>query len=209
MPNTVGSNTSGHLFDTSFTTNGVLYSDASGVITSTTAGTSGQVLTSNGSGSAPTYQPASGFTAVNWSVKISGNISNVTGDGTTYTVLYDTTTFNNGGGSYASGTGIYTIPTTGVYQINVLNFVFGGGAADTVFIGNLLINGATNVRLFDANPATLGLTANGEFMQFASFLYSATANDTIRVQIAVNGGTKNVGVAGGTQSCIFSGFRVS
>lgn len=55
---TIGSNTSGHVFDTSFTTNGVLYSAASGVMTNTTAGTATHVLTSNGSGSAPTYQVA-------------------------------------------------------------------------------------------------------------------------------------------------------
>src|SRR5215469_10657523 len=40
MPNTVGSNTSGHLFDTSFTTSGMLYSAASGVITSLSTGNS-------------------------------------------------------------------------------------------------------------------------------------------------------------------------
>lgn len=76
---TVGSNTSGHLFDTSFTTDGVLYSGANGVITSTSAGTSTQVLTSNGPGVAPTFQPASGG---------GGNkmtITNVTA--TPYTVL--------------------------------------------------------------------------------------------------------------------------
>ena len=55
---TIGSNTSGHFFDTSFTTNGVVYSATGGVLTSTTAGTSGQLLTSNGAGSAPTYQAA-------------------------------------------------------------------------------------------------------------------------------------------------------
>ncbi len=56
---TLGSNTSGHLFDTSFTTDGVLYSAANGVITSTSAGTAGQVMTSNGAGVAPTYQAVS------------------------------------------------------------------------------------------------------------------------------------------------------
>ncbi len=183
--------------------------DTNGQFSSLGFGTSTQVLTSNGASTSPTWQATGFFTPVNWSVQLSGNISNVTGDGTTYTILYDTTNFNNGGGSYAAGTGIYTFPATGVYQINVLNFLFGGGVADTVIIGNLLINGATNVRLFDANPGSLGLTVNGEFMQSASFLYSAAAFATIRVQVAVNGGTKNVGVAGGTQTCIFSGFRVS
>ncbi len=59
---TLGSNTSGHLFDTTFTTDGVLYSAANGVITSTSAGNSGEVLTSNGTGVAPTFQAGGGGT---------------------------------------------------------------------------------------------------------------------------------------------------
>lgn len=59
---TLGSNTSGHLFDTTFTTNGVLHSAASGVITSTAAGTTGQVLTAT-TGSAPTWGTASSIGA--------------------------------------------------------------------------------------------------------------------------------------------------
>lgn len=55
----LGSNTSGHLFDTSFTTEGVLYSAASGVITSTAAGSAGQVLQSAGNASPPAYSTAS------------------------------------------------------------------------------------------------------------------------------------------------------
>ena len=54
----LGSNTSGHLFDTSFTTEGVLYSAASGVITSTAAGSAGQVLQSAGNASPPVYTTA-------------------------------------------------------------------------------------------------------------------------------------------------------
>lgn len=72
---TVGTNSSGHFFDTSFTTDGVLYSAASGVITSTSAGTAGQVLTSNGAGVAPTYQAASAAGAV---MQINGDTGSAT-----------------------------------------------------------------------------------------------------------------------------------
>lgn len=54
----LGSNTSGHVFDTTFTTNGPLYSAASGVVTSGAAGSSGQVYQSAGAGSAPAYTTA-------------------------------------------------------------------------------------------------------------------------------------------------------
>jgi hypothetical protein len=39
-------NTSGHLFDTTFTTNGTLYSASSGVVTSAATGNSGEIWTS-------------------------------------------------------------------------------------------------------------------------------------------------------------------
>jgi hypothetical protein len=57
---TLGSNSSGHLFDTTFNTDGVLYSDSNGVITSTSVGSATQVLTSNGTGNAPTFQAVTG-----------------------------------------------------------------------------------------------------------------------------------------------------
>lgn len=72
---TIGTNSSGHFFDKSFTTDGVLYSAASGVITSTSAGTAGQVLTSNGAGVAPTYQAASAAGAV---MQINGDTGSAT-----------------------------------------------------------------------------------------------------------------------------------
>src|SRR5277367_2366960 len=56
---TLGSNSSGHLFDTTFNADGVLYSAAAGVITSTTVVSAGQVITSNGAAVAPTFQTAS------------------------------------------------------------------------------------------------------------------------------------------------------
>lgn len=149
-----------------------------------------------------TSQPA-------FSVKLSGNIGGVTGDGTDYKILYNTVTYDQGS-NWSSSNHNYVFPVAGIYQINVLYFIYtsSGSATSTSFVGYVLINGATNVRLTDANPLSLGLTANSEFMSFASFLYQASASDTMEVHALVSNGTKNIGVAGGTQSCIFSGFLV-
>lgn len=54
-----------------FTTDGVLYNTAGGVLASTAAGTAGQVLTSNGAGVAPTFQ-ASGVTSGTFTPVITG-----------------------------------------------------------------------------------------------------------------------------------------
>lgn len=54
----LGSNTSAHIFDTTFTTNGPLYSAANGVVTSGAAGTAGQLYQSAGAVVAPGYTTA-------------------------------------------------------------------------------------------------------------------------------------------------------
>jgi hypothetical protein len=184
-------------------------------ITGNTITNSPMMVTIDNSGGATNGQLGiasipSGFTPVNFSAKLSENIENVTGDNTQYTILYDTVVFNNGGGTYSSGTGNYTIPATGIYQINLTHYVFGGSVAQTDFLGFLLINGSTNIRLMDANPGALGLSStSNEFIASGSYLYSATVGDTISGNVEVGDATKNVGVAGGTESCLFSLFRVA
>lgn len=91
----LGSNTSGHIFDTTFNTNGALYSAASGVVTSTTAGTTGQVLMGN-TGSAPTFQAISGG-GLTWSV--------ITGASQAMSV-------NNGYIANRAGNIAFSLPTT-------------------------------------------------------------------------------------------------
>lgn len=246
---TIGSNTSGHFFDTSLNADGVLYANGTGVITSTTVGTGGQVLTSNGVGVAPTFQavtagvsgPGSstnnsiatwngaGGTALfsrgtplidstgrmtntnqpAWSAKLSGNVSAVTGDGTDYKIVFNTATFDQGS-NFNTGTGVYTFPVAGIYQINVLYFMFvsSGASTSTQMLGYALVNGATNIRVADNNPNSLGLLVAQEFMISQSFLYKAAASDTMEIHVVLSNGTKNIGVGGGTQSCLFSGYLV-
>jgi hypothetical protein len=193
---------------TSGNTPQVVLCDNAGQLTTISSSTAGYVLTSNGTGT-PSFQPGGGgFTPVNFSVKLSGNIANVTGDNTQYKIIYDTVVFDSASG-YSTITGLYTFPTTGIYQINLLHFVYGGSAAQIQFLGYLFVNGATNIRLMDANPGALGLSAGGEFIASATYLYSATAGDTMAGYVQVGNATKNVGVAGGTESCLFSGFRVA
>jgi hypothetical protein len=69
----LGSNTSGHLFDTTFTTNGILYSAASGVATSTASANSGVVVTS--SSGVPSVD-ATDFKVLATGVQMKGNNTN-------------------------------------------------------------------------------------------------------------------------------------
>ena len=140
---------------------------------------------------------------------LSTNAGGVTGDGTDYKIVFDTVDYDQGS-HYNSSTGVYTFATAGVYQINVEYFVYvsSGASTSTVMNGYVLINGATNRRIADNNPNSLGLLVGQEFIITQSFAYKAAANDTMEVHVVVANGTKNIGVAGGTQACRFGGYLV-
>jgi hypothetical protein len=73
-----------------FTTDGVLYSGSSGQLLTTSAGTAGQVLTSNGPGVAPTYQTqAAGGAWTLLQTQTASNSANIT-----FTSTYITSTYN-------------------------------------------------------------------------------------------------------------------
>ena len=152
-------------------------------------------------------------TKVAFSVTLSTNQSNVTGNNTQYQVPYDTVEFDSASG-YDSSTHLYTFPETGVYQLQTKTFLFGGTIASTQFFQWSSYNGGAypGDRVADLNPGSLGLVANGEFLITSSWLHAATAGDTIGIFIDVlGGGSADVGVAGGTGAdaqvnCAFSGF---
>jgi len=238
---TIGSNTSGHFFDTSLTTNGVIYSDASGVLTSTATGTAGQLLTSNGSGSAPTFQtapsaitgPASstdravatwngtGSTALfnNSTVTIdstgrlqnsaqpyfqaylSANTGNVTGDGTVYTVAFNSTVANVGS-SFNTGTFTFTAPVTGRYIFTGTIYWASSVTVATTYLTQLVTTGATyNVSSFGAPNVT-----NGTLVDSFSVIVPMTATNTAYINVTGSGGTKNT-IIGGLQALSnFGGF---
>jgi len=114
---TLGSNTSGHLFDTTFNTNGSIYSAANGVITSTAAGTTGQVLTAT-TGLAPSWAaPATSGTVTSVSGGPGITITGTAADPIVNSVVFtDTTaaTLAVDNGYFATAAGTYPMPATAV-----------------------------------------------------------------------------------------------
>jgi len=206
---TLGSNTSGHLFDTTFTTGGVLYSAANGVITSTNAGTIGQVLTSNGAGIAPTYQTISSGTTCVFSAYLNSTVSDVTGDGTLYNIIFNSTLVNTGS-NYDTGTGVFTAPVTGNYQFNCT--VYLSGLLITHTEGIILMRGS--VRELRSTVGNFGAAAvsYSDFATSGSCLIRMSAGETFFITAFVNNGTKVVDVIGSNGSpdlrSIFSGFLI-
>lgn len=135
---------------------------------------------------------------------LSTNQANVTGDGTNYTVIFDTEVFDQGS-NYNNATGVFTAPVAGKYQFNVtINFL--AGAATGGFI-SLVTTGRT-YRLVAVKPSNVG-TAGGDTELSGSALVSLAANDTVSILVSASGTTKTVAVYGTattTSVTHFSGF---
>ena len=132
-------------------------------------------------------------------VKVANNVSNVTGDGTAYTVLYDTV-ISDYNSNYATATGKFTAPVAGIYQFNVLSYLY------------VLIGGTTNVTIELVTTArTYQMTVGSWLSGYAQFpagstLANMSAADTAFVRITVSGTTKTISI--GQASSFFSGFLV-
>ncbi len=212
----LGSNTSGHLFDTSFTADGVLYADASGVITSTAVGTATHVLTSNGTGVAPTFQAAGGGggSATGFFAYASSAKTNVTGNTVIYTVLFDSTTRNDGT-AYATGTGLYTAPSTGLYHFST-TIIFTSGSTFTAG-SELVVSSIGSVSSQILEQVGAATSAIGSTTQILSNSWELqmTAGDTVGVRVLSTSTLQDVSIGGSaispnqfTAISSFSGFKV-
>jgi len=189
----LGSNTSGHLFDTTFTSAGVLYSDANGVITSTGAGVATQVLTSNGPGVAPTYQAAGGGSATGFYSFCSADKTNVTGNNVSYTVIFDSTQRNDGG-AFNTGTGVFTAPSTGLYNFTANIGLLGLDATSTSIL--IAIQGSA-FNQFTYSVGAGSVNVSGNYFSSASWIIPMTASDTVSILVNCAKTTQTVSVAGG------------
>ena len=141
--------------------------------------------------------PATQFPQMIFSARLANNASDVTGDGTTYPIVYDTVDINVGS-AYNSGTGVFTIPATGYYifysgivmsSLNAshtsANFTALDSAASTgspYWLGNPYVI---------SEGSNLGLT--GTSLTNGSY----ASGDTVTNNITVTGGTKTVLLVGG------------
>jgi hypothetical protein len=117
----------------------------------------------------------------------SGTLSNVTGDGTAYTVVFATEVFDQG--SDATST-TFTAPVTGRYQINVSLGIAGLTSSTTVVSLNIV----TTNRTFNVGYANPYACAGGgtDFTMPASVIADLDASDTAHISITVANGAKVV-----------------
>ena len=173
-------------------------------------GTSGQILTSNGSGNMPSWQaPLGGSSA--FKVVLGSNSYNVTGDDTNYPILYDTTVYDLGSEVTlnSSGETIFTANETGYYWFNLSMVVnnLGASAGYSTWTIHMRPSGDAEYLAKVANPYNIRDNDNQAGYSYSS-LIQLDASQHISISFQVYGGTKNVGLTGGNYN-FWSGFRVA
>lgn len=124
---------------------------------------------------------------------LSGNVSNVTGDGTTYTVAFDSTDYNQGS-VFNTSTATFTAPVTGVYLFTGSLYVaIIDPASDKCEIH---IVTTTTTYYVDINSCT---STSGQNTLVVPFTVMCKMSST-------NTATLNIRVAGGTKTIILGGL---
>lgn len=138
---------------------------------------------------------------------VASTITNVTGNSTVYTIVYDSERFDYGS-NFNTTTGIFTAPVTGIYRFEWGTQLLQLGTAN--FLQHLFVTTAEtySTGYLDAG----GIDSSGTLVTpSCSILADMTAADTARVQIQVNGtgaDTADVGGNSGTMVTWFSGSLV-
>lgn len=175
---------------TSANTPQVVLCDNAGNLAPISSSTAGFVLTSNGTATPSFQAPAGSFNG--FLAYLSGNVSNVTGDNTTYTVAFDSTSYNTGT-NFNTGTFTYTAPTTGSYAFGGVIYGFGYGAGHTQQSINLVTT-ATTFAMYTVNPFLM--SGNSTLVVPFSQQCHMTAGDTATITVNVNNSTKTIGIGG-------------
>lgn len=116
-------------------------------------------------------------------------VTNITGDGTFYTVPFNTPSFQNGANMNFT-TGVYTFPSTGVYSVSAAVEIYNLNPAHTKAILNVTTTQGT-YNIDQTNPFNCANSFTYMQLNGTTFV-KANALDTVEIQVAVFNGTKVV-----------------
>ena len=139
---------------------------------------------------------------------LSSSLTDVTGDGTIYTIAYDSTSVNQGT-VFDTGTYTFTAPVTGNYLFTGTAVVENLGATHTQMNYLLYKNASVQYYVVSCNPYAMANTDGSNYAFTYSIVIPLTAADTVIVLIYVATTSKTVGLGGGANNpaiCTFSGF---
>ena len=125
---------------------------------------------------------------------VTTTIPNVTGDGTGYQVIFDSTKFNIQNG-YNTATGNFTAPVSGIYHFTAAVYWLNVTNAHTTGSVNLATTAYGPISGFTGSPAAIRNASNAESSTVAATV-QMTAGDIANVSTIVLGGTKVISIAG-------------
>ena len=132
-----------------------------------------------------------------FSVKLNSMATNVTGDGTVYTVGFNTEIFDRTN-SFNTGTSTFTAPAPGAYLFTFSVFMQDLGVANT--IGNLNVNTSNRmIKMGKANYGAMRTAFNG-YQPTHSCIADMDAADTATIELTVFGCALIVDVFGDATS---------
>lgn len=141
-----------------------------------------------------------------FSANLSAPQSNVTGDGTLYTVVCDNVLVNTGS-AYNNTTGVFTAPVTGTYQFSATLTLLNIGALHGVAFFYVVNGSFGNVIGWNGNP--FAVADSGQVTLNGSVSVHLTSGQTAAMKILVSGSTKTVQVYGVSgNETYFSGYLV-
>lgn len=144
---------------------------------------------------------------VGFQATVSSDITNVTGDGTVYTVVFGSTTKN----FYAcyNGSTTFTAPESAFYIVNGIVGISNIGVAHTVGSINLVSSLKTYAGP-NFNPFTASAVGGTGRFPFCDLIY-LLAGETVTVTLTISGSTKTITVEGdGTNAVsMFSAVKIA
>ena len=177
---------------------GALGTPSSGTLTNAT----GLSLTSGVTGVLPIANGGTNHSVnPSFMVRSGSDRNDVTGDGTVYTVQFDTES-SDVGGNFNTGTYTFTAPVAGNYYFSVDVTGLGLLATHTAIILNLVTSSGT----FSSYTEFIASNVFSGYPAHVSTVVVMSASDTAYVTLTVYGGTKVVDVSQYQNYTRFSGF---
>jgi C1q domain-containing protein len=132
---------------------------------------------------------------------VNANTTNNTGDGTSYTVIFNTVLFDQSS-NFNTGTGTFTAPYTQKYLFTSAVRLNNLLAAHTS--GNLQLISSGNSYFLDQINVGVVKDVSSVAMLNGSAIVAMTAGDTATIVVNVSGSTKTVGISGDNASPFIS-----